>query len=70
MMPMNNIEQFLESIAKTSSFISDDRLSTIISSDGELEETELDLVSAASDSSKSYADFLRRIRDKKENNSR
>lgn len=70
MMPMNNIEQFLESIAKTSSFINDDRLSTIISSDGELEENELDLVSAASGSGMSYADFLRRIRDKKENNSR
>lgn len=67
---MKNFEYYLNLISESSSFIDDDRLSAIISSDGELEENELDLVSAASGSGMSYADFLRRIRDKKENNSR
>ena len=68
---MKSFEYYLNLISESSSFIDDDRLSAIISkSDGELEESELDLVSAASDSSKSYSDFLRYIRDKKEENSR
>lgn len=57
---MNNIEQCIKLIAKSSSFIDDDRLSAIVHNlvPCELNEDELDLVSAASGNQMSYEDFL------------
>ena len=57
MMDMNH---FLKITSKSSSFINDDKLSTVINSKGqdELEEDDLDLVSAASGNLMNYGDFL------------
>lgn len=69
---MNIIEYYLNLIAKSNSFISDDKLSTIIRNEeqGELEETDLDFVSAASGNQMSYEDFLRYVHKRSDKNGR
>lgn len=55
-----DMNHFLKITSKSSSFINDDKLSTVINSKGqdELEEDDLDLVSAASGNLMNYEDFL------------
>lgn len=69
---MSSIERYFKLITQSSSFIDDDKLSTIIRNEeqGELEETDLDFVSAASGNQMSYEEFLRYVHKRSDKNGR
>ena len=69
---MNSIERYFKSITQSNSFIDDDKLSTIIRNEeqGELEEVDLDFVSAASGNQMSHEEFLRYVHKRSDKNGR